>query len=361
MGQNKQRLLLCVLDWGLGHASRCVPLVHAFQKLGWDVWLASSGDAAELLALECPDCRLLRLPAYGICYPTSSMHWNMAIQLPRIIRTAIREYRLLRTWTRTHRINLILSDARFGCFHSALPSFLLTHQLRPLFRLGWLEPVAQWMYGRWLRCFRQVWVPDYADARSLSGLLSEGRTLLPPIAHLGPLSRFPANGRECVAEQFDLLVLLSGPEPQRTLFEQRLFPQLARSPLRVALVRGKRGSDTRLPDLPHVTRFDLLHGADLYRLIAASRYLCCRSGYSSLMDLAACGKQAILVPTPGQTEQEYLAERTAAAGWAVASAQSAFDLATCWDQLAHLHSYPPESVTSPDLRVCLADLLREIP
>jgi UDP:flavonoid glycosyltransferase YjiC (YdhE family) len=207
----------------------------------------------------------------------------------------------------------------------SVPSIFICHQtepiLHPLFRhLG--LPV----YRSLLRRFAEVWVPDHAGPDRLSGALS-APDRYPRVRFIGPLSRFAAYAeRDPVPIVWDTVTLLSGPEPQRSYLEAELLPQLRRLPGRHLLVRGLPGTT----DLPaHGDRLRLLpslYGEELATTLAAARLVICRSGYSTLMDLRALDKPAILIPTPGQTEQGYLAGRAAAQGWARVQQQGRVDL-----------------------------------
>lgn len=306
-------------------------LAQHLHQSGFQLYLASAGPALELLRLECPEIPSFELPAYQIRYTRASMHANIARQFPHLIRTALREHNQIAGLIKSLGIELLINDMRFGSFCSGVPSILVNHQLRPFFQLGCLEPFGQWVYQRWLRQFREIWVPDNSQPNRISGALSQHLGKKWSIQYLGILSRFQPKERPALSYDFDWLLLLSGPEPQRSFLEQLLLRQL-HPDWRVALVRG---TSKHHPPLRRskLTCIDLATTTELEALIQNSRYVCCRSGYSSVMDLRALKKQALLIPTPGQTEQLYLAQRAQEAGWAISMPQKKVDLATAWEQL----------------------------
>ncbi len=315
------RVLVGALDWGLGHAARSCALVRRYHDREWRVLLASAGAAGRLLRAEFPELPYYDLPAYAVRYPGRNMYLNIARQLPQLLGAAYREYRWLRRFCRRESLDLIISDSRFGLRHPAIPSVLLTHQTEPI-----LHPVAASLalpvYRAVLRQFSAVWVPDYRGPERLSGRLSDP-THYRQVRYIGPLSRFSAYAeRTTPPAAWDSVTLLSGPEPQRTRLEAELLPQLQAAAGRHLLIRGVPGSTP--PPVPtggglHILPF--CYGEELAATLAAARLVICRSGYSTLLDLRALGKPALLIPTPGQTEQEYLAGRAAGQGWAAVQEQ----------------------------------------
>ncbi|MEM1217046.1 MAG: glycosyltransferase, partial [Bacteroidota bacterium] len=308
--------LLAILDWGLGHASRCVPLVRQWQVEGKRVTVASSGKALAFLRRELPSVPRLELPAYAIRYPTGNMVWNMAAQAPKIARVILRERRVLNKFLAKNKVDKIVSDGRFGCFSNAVSSVWLAHQLQIQHDNFWVRSLANAGYHRWIkRHFEEVWVPDFQGADSLAGQLAI------PISglthqYIGPLSRYAGSSIAHDATTYDYLALLSGPEPQRSLLEQQLLQWLPTIGKRCLLVRGVPGSSTIVGNENGVATVDWLLGDELLQHVQRSKQLICRSGYSTLMDLYFWQKPALLIPTPGQTEQEYLSEYWAAQGWA---------------------------------------------
>jgi hypothetical protein len=315
-----KRVLVAPLDWGLGHATRCVPIIHALLARGCTVLIAGSGHALQLLQAEFPQLTALPLTGYRPHYPASgSMVWAMAGQLPRFMRAIRREQRELQALIHTHGIELVIADNRYGCYTTQVPCIFITHQRNILMPagFGWLAFVVRKLNTYFMRKFSACWVPDEPGAL-LSGELAGADSMRDdlPFEFTGVLSRFR---RGDVMPVYDVVAICSGPEPQRSIFETLVTRQLERSGLSYVVVRGTPGGERE-----HVK--GLLTGMELEQVMKSARLILARSGYSTVMDLAVLGTRAILVPTPGQTEQEYLARRLKEKGIAYTVAQRDFDL-----------------------------------
>lgn len=318
-----KRILVAPLDWGLGHATRCIPVIRELLQQGAQPYLATNSQAKTLLQKEFPDLPMLDLPPYDVRYPSRRMTWNIALQLPRIIRTLYAEHHLLGRYIRTYQLDGVISDNRFACFSRQAPCVFITHQVHLRIHPPWLQYLVRVVNYWFLRRFSICWIPDIAEAPGLSGELAHPGPAS-PARFVGCLSRLQARLPE--GETYDVVFLLSGPEPQRTIFESRLLEQARHRPEKMLLVRGKPELSEQLTVSDRLQIVDFLASEALERVLANSRLVVCRSGYSTLMDLARLGKQAILVPTPGQTEQEYLAEQLQTAGRCYTEPQSTFDL-----------------------------------
>ncbi|WP_116125410.1 glycosyltransferase [Lewinella sp. IMCC34183] len=307
---DRRHTLLAVLDWGLGHASRSLALARRLEAEGDRISWASSGPAAEMLRRELPGTTVHELPAYRVTYASKRMAWNVARQAWRWQRTLRAEKKATAVLVEQLGIDRIVSDSRFGCHHPAVPSVFLTHQLHPITHFAPASAAYRLQLGR----FDEYWVPDDPGHDRLSGKLSDPAGY-DNVRFIGPLPHLaPASGGDPSA----LLALLSGPEPMRTRLEEILLPQLDALPYPVKVVRGLP-SDAVPPATGHA--YEIRNFADtatLSPLLTAARFVVARPGYSTLMDLRALNKKAILIPTPGQTEQAYLAQRAQLQGWAVA-------------------------------------------
>ena len=315
------RILVAPLDWGLGHATRCIPLIRYFLESGCEVWIASEGRVQELLRREFPALTHIPLRGYRIRYATTRLGLVCKImgQIPGILQTIRYENRWLKETVARHRLDAVVSDNRFGLHHSQIPCVYLTHQLRikaPIF-----ERLLQKIHYRYIRRYGACWVPDYAGTPNLSGALGHPSRLPPvPVRYLGPLSRFDGKVR---GERYPLLFLLSGPEPQRTLFEKQILHQL-KGP--AVLVRGLPGGGAPLSAPADLVVYDHLPASALEELLSGADWVVARTGYSTVMDLVRLRKKSILVPTPGQTEQEYLGDYLRAQGIAYTLTQATFAL-----------------------------------
>lgn len=318
-----KRILVAPLNWGLGHVTRCIPLIQELERLGADVFLASDGVALHLLKEEFPHLPTLELPSYRIRYQTSNMVWNIGKQLPRILWAIRGEQWATERLVQVHGIRGILSDNRYGCFSAKACSVLLSHQLH----LRLPGRLLRWPANQALRLafsrFDAIWVPDVADAPGLSGDLSHGAPVHPNVRYAGILTRMQAYESEY---EYDVAIVLSGPEPQRSILEQRLMEQAISLPQKFIFIQGNTLSKKHYYAADNVEVVSFLTSRELNDVLVASKVLVCRSGYSSVMDLAGLGKKAILIPTPGQTEQEYLADTLAEQQVFVVQRQEAIDL-----------------------------------
>lgn len=302
------RVLVAPLDWGLGHATRCIPVIRELLGRDLEVLLAGSGDSILLLTKEFPQLKYFFLPGYQPSYPANGnlMAWKMAAQIPKFFKTISNEHRAVEKLVREHQIDFVISDNRYGCWSDRVPSVFITHQSNILMpkRFGWMAGMVRRMNEGYMQKYSECWVPDYPGEKSLAGRLADFGFVKSPlkIKHVGPLSRFQQSGDR--AESYDVLAIFSGPEPQRSLFENIVYPQLQVSGLRYFVVRGKV-TDVSFASDPNVVNY--LTSDKLEELIKSSRMVIARSGYSTVMDMAVLGKKVVFVPTPGQTEQEYLA------------------------------------------------------
>jgi UDP:flavonoid glycosyltransferase YjiC (YdhE family) len=340
-----KRVLVAPLDWGLGHATRCIPIIRALQARGCTVLLAGSGDALQVLCREFPALSHTTLPAYRPRYPRTgkSMVWVMARQLPKFMTVIRREHVALEQIVKEQSVDLVISDNRYGCWSASVPSIFITHQCTILMprRFGWLASIVSRMNQRSIKRFTRCWLPDYPGQESLAGRLVECDEPAQGAGHryIGALSRLsPAAVR---TKRYDLVCVFSGPEPQRTLLEQQVTAQVNSSTLRVLIVRGLPGEHTLPPLETRAEVVDFLASDALQEALEVSHCVLARSGFSTVMDLAHVGGNAIFIPTPGQTEQEYLAARLREKKIVYSVAQQDFHLDTAWQQVQRYSGFTP--------------------
>jgi spore coat polysaccharide biosynthesis predicted glycosyltransferase SpsG len=310
-----KRVVICPLDWGLGHATRCIPLIREFQNRGCEVFIASSGYALSLLKKEFPSLTFDELPAYNPHYSvTLPMTLSMALQLPNLLRVIRQEQKAIEEIVIKRKIDLVISDNRYGCWSKKVRSVFMTHQINLL--VPWyVKKMVIDFSNKCIARFSLCWIPDWQGPDSIAGNLSKSDSKT--VRYIGTLSRFKKLPKQ--EKRYDVLALISGPEPQRSELERILRKELVewskcqynvgaleKSVRKCLLVRGiPPRSIIKNGDIDEV---DYLEADELNTIMEASDVVICRSGYSTLMDLLKIGKTAILIPTPGQTEQEYLAE-----------------------------------------------------
>jgi hypothetical protein len=306
------KILFAVQDWGLGHATRDLILIRALLDDGHEVIVLSHGAALELLRSELGErCRYETLR--DIPKPLSRRGlWfqaRMALSMPQILLTFRRERAFTQALWERERFDRVVSDSRFGVCLPQVPSFHLTHSLRQIIpgRLRSIETIVEFGQRRLLSDCRKVLVADEEAGGGLAGELCHGVRLdwgANRVAYLGILSSL---SRREVERDIDYFVSISGPEPQRSIFERIALAQVAELPGRVVVALGRAGApDTEL-DGGRIQVHGYLNRARQEEVMNRARLVVSRSGYTTLMELAELGQRALLVPTPGQTEQEYLA------------------------------------------------------
>ena len=330
------RVLVAPLDWGLGHATRCIPIIKELLNQKCEVIIAAAGAQKALLQAEFPSLTLIEIPGYDVRYDKNRALTMLRLigGIPKILIRIKQEKAWLKRFSASEKPDLVISDNRYGLVLPGVFCVFMTHQLRIRTSLGRLaDALLQRMNYRLIGHFSRCWVPDIEAGDGLAGALSHP-AMLPgiPTKYIGWLSRFgkiSQQHRGVVAPIKDpeLLILLSGPEPQRSLLEAGIMSQACGDAGNIVLVRGLPEGGPALADVPPgLTVYDHLPAVELEPLMRRSRLVVARSGYSTVMDLARLGKRALLIPTPGQPEQEYLGTFLAGKGRAVCVKQSTFSL-----------------------------------
>ncbi len=334
------RILYAVGSWGLGHATRSLSVITALLGAGAEMTVVSTGRALQVLRGELRDgCEFLDWPdtPQTVAGTAWGFHLKTAAAIPWYLAALRREHRWTAQLIRRRPFDRIVSDNRYGVQHPAVPSFHILHGLRFIApgRIRLIERQLEAFNYRWLGHLRRMIVPDTEDDK-LSGDLAHGLDVFPRaiISYAGILSRLR---RRAVAQDLDVFVTLSGPEPQRSILERIVLRQLPSLRGRIVVALGK-------PDLVARTR---VGSADVYgyldraaqeEMMNRARVIVCRAGYSTIMDLAELRRSGVLIPTPGQTEQEYLARYHDARGTALAVDQRDVDLR---DAVGRAAALPP--------------------
>lgn len=325
------RILVAPLDWGLGHATRCVPVIKALLAHGAVPVLGANGGPMALLRQEFPALEHVRIPGTTVRYGRgSSQLWSMTRQFPAMIRSVRAEHALFERLKQQLLLDAVISDQRFGLRSDDLPSVLITHQVFPFTPIaqGALRRFNRWQISRFNRC----WVMDEAEAPGLAGDLSHGAQLPTNARYIGAVSRFDPHMQATERKGFRIVAVISGPEPQRTMLEGSLIEQLQHTEGQHLLIQG-------LPAKPgdrqqgNVRVRSHLSGQDLQQALLGAELIISRSGYTTLMDLAAIRRSALIVPTPGQPEQEYLGTLHARTGRFFVQKQSALNVADALQQV----------------------------
>lgn len=302
----KTSVLVAPLDWGLGHATRCLPIINELLIQGCEVWLAGHGNSGALLQQTYPSLPFIPINGYNVFYQKANrkLPYNIASQAPKIRKAIVLEHHILNDLVNQHGFDIVISDNRFGMFSSKTYNVFITHQLHIFSGLhAWVDQAIQLFNFHYIRKFDECWVPDFEGVENLAGKLSHPKKTPGKVHYIGPLSRFQQSDAPPL---YDLAFILSGPEPLRTCWEKKILAGLEQYKGKAILVRGLPRENEK-PAAPHdVEVINHLPGNELSKVIQQSGWVICRSGYSSVMDLVKLGKKAIIVPTPGQAEQEYL-------------------------------------------------------
>ncbi|MFC5048065.1 glycosyltransferase [Aquimarina hainanensis] len=300
-----KKVLVAPLNWGLGHATRCIPIVNALLSEGFSPVIASDGVALSLLKKEFPTLEMKELPSYDVTYSKKANHFKlkMLLNTPKIARAIKEEKKATKEIISSGDFCGIISDNRLGVRHKSLPSVFITHQLTVL--SGKTTAISTKIHNKYIKKFDSCWVPDMAGSPNLSGELGHPKKSYIPITYLGPLSRFT---HENLPKKYDIMILLSGPEPQRSLLEEKLIKEFKQSDKKIVFVKGLIEEEHRSYTENNITVHNYLTGNTLQDAINNSKLIISRSGYTTIMDLAKLKKKAFFIPTPGQFEQEYLAK-----------------------------------------------------
>ncbi len=318
MIKEAKTVLISPFEWGLGHSARLVPVIHACRERGWKVLIAADGKPLDFLRGIFPDLPWVVLPFTNIKYSRKNNFMSSLIpQLPGIIRAVRKNRRQISEIVELHGIDYIIGDHQYGLSHHRIPSVFISNQIWLLAPKGW-QFAEKWIYGvhkKVLRNFTFLWLADFPGEINFSGKQTHLPEQPDNSRFIGPISRFIGMNKPSSPAKMDakILLILSGPEPQRSILENKIAKILLHNRVEVVILRGlppPAGSPMPLPRKEeNLIWLDHADDATLAQLIHSAEKIICRPGLSMLSDLATLGKTALLVPTPGQTEQNYMAEK----------------------------------------------------
>lgn len=296
-------IIYAVLNWGLGHATRSIPLIEKLIQNNNKVIIASDGLALHYLKSYFDYLTFKELPPYNMLYPFNSIVQNMIFQFYKPINAIRKEKNVIESLAFAERADMIISDNRYGCYSKGCQNIFITHQIEPYHSNAIISFVFKITNRKLLSPFDEIWIPDDEKIK-LSGSLSKDSSGKLKTHFIGIQSRMKA----CTITEENLITaLLSGPEPQRSRMEEEVVKLIKSQPqFNFILVRGTQ-EEAQFPVYQNLKIINLASTLQVNELLCRSKLVICRSGYSTLMDLIVLGKKAILIPTPGQSEQEYLA------------------------------------------------------
>jgi uncharacterized protein (TIGR00661 family) len=315
----KIKIFLCPLDWGIGHASRCVLIINKLRDAGHDITIGADGRSLAFLRTTFPTLPYIRFPGFMVSYPKKgSMTLRMLSSMPAIFRGIRQEHSTLDKILLENSFDVVISDNRFGLYNKRVTSVYMTHQVMVKMPAGlkWLEPLVYRYHKSIINRYDACWVPDLPGDENISGDLSHRYPLPAKACFIGPLSRFldfsplPDGHLE-----FRVVVLISGPEPQRTMMEEEWTGKLQNAPFPCAIFRGRPDQAGEPVKHDNLSVYNHADDRTIATAIKSAGTVIARSGYSTIMDLFALGRNAVLIPTPGQTEQAYLARHLSKMGY----------------------------------------------
>lgn len=307
----KVKILVSPLNWGLGHATRLVPIIKALNMYGFDVYIAGNGKSFIYLKNLFPENKHFELRGISINYGKhKAFPLKFYLSIPLYFLSSSYDYFILKRLVKSQKLDCVISDNRFFLFNKKIFNIYLTHQLNIILpkKNRVLNALVNKIHCYIIKQFDECWIPDNEDY-NLSGNLSLDRHRINPIL-IGTLSRFSNFEINDKSEHilYDFLVILSGPEPQRTIFENIVIEKFKHTKYRVVILRARPNDFKKTELSENMTFFNHVDDVEFVDLCKKSNTIICRSGYSTLMDLFHLKKKAIIIPTPGQTEQEYLAD-----------------------------------------------------
>ncbi len=308
--EGQQHILIAPLNWGLGHATRCVPIIEKLISQGHYIVVAADGYSLQFLKKEFPELDFIKFPSFSVQYSGDRfLAGKLLLNLPRILFGIWKEHRKLQEIIGQLRISHVISDNRFGLWTRLVPCTYITHQLMVKMpkRLEFFEPLAWLIHRFFINRYTECWIPDETKNGGLSGDLAHKYPLPKQAKFIGCQSRFLRVKEAFLRESFDIVVVISGPEPQRTIFENDWIAKLKGEDKKVLIIRGLPEEKIVKEEIENITLVSHIPTPEFKAHLLSANKIICRSGYSSIMDLHILNRKATLIPTPGQTEQEYLA------------------------------------------------------
>ncbi|MFY7810199.1 MAG: glycosyltransferase [Flavobacterium sp.] len=301
-----KNILVAPLNWGLGHATRCIPIIYKLIENGYTPIIASDGVALQLLQKEFPKLKTLELPSYQIKYAKKGFLFlfQMMLNLPNIIKAVYKEQEILNQWIVEHQLNGVISDNRLGLYSQKIPSVFITHQINVF--TGFYSKITTFINHIFIKKYQECWVPDVSSAYNLSGKLGHTKNKKLNLKYIGILSRLE---KVEMPKKYDVMILLSGPEPQRTMLEEKLLDEFQNFEGKLLFVKGKMEQEQIFEIENNNYYYNYMTATQISCAINKSDLIVCRSGYSTVLDLVKLQKKAFFIPTPGQTEQLYLAKK----------------------------------------------------
>ncbi len=302
------KLIYGICSWGLGHATRSLPIIRKLIKENNEITIISDGRSLELLKKELNETvKYINIPDYPMLISENSRQFiaKSIIYWPLFIKKMESGLQKLTKIVKKNHYDLIISDGRYDIYNKKIPSYFISHQMRimnPL-RIKSLETGSEIYNKFFFKRFREVIIPDFKED-NLSGDLSHNlkKIDINKLNYVGVLSDFK---KKNIKKDIDFLISISGPEPQRTIFEKKIFSQINYLNGNIVITLGKSDENKDINE-GSIKIYSFLNKDEREDFLNRSKLIISRSGYSTLLDLAVLGSKSLMIPTPGQVEQEYL-------------------------------------------------------
>ena len=360
----KKNILICPLEWGLGHAGRMIPLAVKLSRMGHNLMIGSGPEHIAFFQKETDGLKYINFRGFRIKYSAwMPQYIIILLNIPILIYHIIREHYYLKGIIKKHSVDIVISDSRPGLwnrriitvFVSHIPGIPMPHGLKIIQKAGFI--IGRFILNR----YNYFFIPDLPGDINLSGSLSHGVRLTSNARFIGLLSRFSGsvNNRANNVLPGTCTVILSGPEPQRTILRRHAEEFLLSKKYIVRVLGGKPEGPLKTNVKGNIEYISHLTSEEMGKVIRMSELIITRSGYTTLMELVTLGKSALIVPTPGQPEQEYLAVYLGGKGWFLAERQENLD--ALGEIILPEPLWPANMISSSEelLNIALAELLEK--
>lgn len=319
--EKKKNILICPLEWGLGHAGRMIPLAEKLREMNFNILFGAGEKHLAFLRHEAPGFEYVNFPGFSPRYSRSlPQYLTLILQIPSLIYHITGEHIRLKKIIKANSVDIVISDNRFGLWNRKVRTVYVTHQLLIPFprHFSFLEFIGVCIHRQIIRKYSLCFIPDLPGDLNLTGRLSHGIILPPNARYTGILSRFDGvteSSGKAVTDSRHNTVILSGPEPQRGILEKKLADILELKEIPGIILGGRPDKDATMIRSGNIIYYNHLNRYAMKRIIEGSETIIARSGYTTVMELISLNCSALLIPTPGQTEQEYLATHLMHKGW----------------------------------------------
>jgi uncharacterized protein (TIGR00661 family) len=345
-------IFIAPLNWGLGHATRDLPLIKAFLERGDKVFIAAHDRARMLLESEVPQCEFVDFPEYPIRYPQSSFFVTrfMFVIFPRMLRAMYREKKQLKLLHKKYQFDFIISDNRFCLYLKNVKSYLISHQLRYIlpFPVTRLESWPEYFTSSFFKHYDKIFIPDKDDPDSLTGELSHNmRYLVKEKLHYCGILNDIQKSSLSPKKDIDYFVIISGPEPQRTKLERIIFKQVNSLSGKIVVALGMPEKNYKIHQ-GNATFHTYINRRQIHEYLQRSKFIIARPGYTTIMEMIHFGLKGLFIPTPGQIEQVYLAKYYEEKQWCHCVSQYRLDLAKDVEDAKTYKGFPGSLTTSEE-------------